>query len=108
MTMSPHPRLVSATLNEEIAAKIAGQFAALSDPSRVRILASLLDGERRVSAIVEVVNLSQPVVSHHLGLLRQWRLVRARKEGSQVFYSLHDDHILDLLRRSLDHVQHAD
>jgi DNA-binding transcriptional ArsR family regulator len=106
--MSPHVRLFPAALNEETATKIAGQFAALSDPSRVRILASLLEGERRVSAIVELVNLSQPVVSHHLSLLRQWRLVRARKEGSQVFYSLHDDHILDLLLRSLDHVQHED
>jgi DNA-binding transcriptional ArsR family regulator len=106
--MSLHTQLVSSALNEEIAAKIAGQFAALSDPSRVRILASLLDGERRVSAIVDLVNLSQPVVSHHLSLLRQLRLVRARKDGAQVFYSLHDDHIQDLLQRSLDHVQHED
>jgi DNA-binding transcriptional ArsR family regulator len=106
--MSSQVKYISPALDEEIATKIAGQFAALSDPSRVRILASLLEGERRVSAIVELVNLSQPVVSHHLSLLRQWRLVRARKEGSQVFYSLHDDHIVDLLRRSLDHVQHAD
>jgi DNA-binding transcriptional ArsR family regulator len=106
--MPPLAKLASPALDEEVAAKIAGQFAALSDPSRVRILASLLEGERRVSAIVELVNLSQPVVSHHLGLLRQWRLVRARKEGSQVFYCLHDDHIRDLLQRSLDHVLHAD
>jgi len=106
--MTPHARLASAALNEEVATKIAQQFAALSDPSRVRILASLLDGERRVSAIVETVNLSQPVVSHHLSLLRQLRLVRARKEGAQVFYCLHDEHILDLLQRSLDHVQHED
>ncbi len=106
--MPPYAKIVSSALNETIAAKIAQQFAALSDPSRVRILASLLAGERRVSAIVETVNLSQPVVSHHLSVLRQLRLVRARKEGTQVFYSLHDDHILDLLRRSLDHVQHED
>jgi ArsR family transcriptional regulator, zinc-responsive transcriptional repressor len=106
--MTPYAKPVPFVMNEDLAAKIAGQFAALSDPSRVRILASLLEGERRVSAIVEAVNLSQPTVSHHLSLLRQWRLVRARKEGSQVFYSLHDEHILDLLRRSLDHVQHAD
>jgi ArsR family transcriptional regulator, zinc-responsive transcriptional repressor len=106
--VSSHTKSTALALNEEIAAKIAGQFAALSDPSRVRILACLLEGERRVSAIVEIVNLSQPVVSHHLSLLRQWRLVRARKEGSQVFYCLHDEHIVDLLRRSLDHVQHDD
>ena len=106
--MTPHAKIASTALNGTMAAKIAEQFAALSDPSRVRILVSLLEGERRVSAIVEMVHLSQPVVSHHLGLLRQLRLVRTRKEGTQVFYSLHDNHILDLLRRSLDHAQHED
>ena len=106
--MTPHTKVIPSALDETIAAKIAGQFAVLSDPTRVRILVSLLEGERRVSAIVGLGNLSQPAVSHHLRLLRQWRLVRARKAGSQVFYSLHDDHILDLLLRSLDHVQHED
>ena len=102
------PKSPPRVLDEDMAAKIANQFAALSDTSRVRILVTLLDGEKRVSAIVELVDLSQPVVSHHLSVLRQSRLVRARKEGAQVFYSLHDDHIVDLLRRSLDHVQHED
>ncbi len=106
--MRSHPIPVTAALDQSIAAKIADQFAALSDSSRVRIVAALLNGELRVSAIVDLVGLSQPVVSHHLRILRQLRLVRARKEGTQVFYCLHDEHIVDLLRRSLDHVQHED
>jgi ArsR family transcriptional regulator, lead/cadmium/zinc/bismuth-responsive transcriptional repressor len=106
--MRPHTLPISAALDEQVAAKMADQFAALSDTSRVRIVATLLNGEQRVSAIVAQVGLSQPVVSHHLRVLRQLRLVRTRKEGAQVFYSLHDDHIVDLFRRSLDHVQHED
>ncbi len=101
-------KIVAPLCDEETAAKIADQFAALSEPSRVRIVAALLEGEKRVGAVVEEVGLSQPVVSHHLRLLRQLRLVRARREGAQVFYSLHDDHIADLFRRSLEHAQHED
>lgn len=106
--MPPHAKTSLPVLDDDTASKIADQFAALSETSRVRIIAALLEGERRVSAIVEQVGLSQPVVSHHLRLLRQLRLVRARKEGAQVFYSLHDDHIADLFRRSLEHVLHED
>jgi DNA-binding transcriptional ArsR family regulator len=76
--MRTRPSSTSPALDEHVAAQIADQFAALSDTSRVRIVAALLDGEQRVSAIVAQVGLSQPVVSHHLRVLRQLRLVRAR------------------------------
>jgi ArsR family transcriptional regulator len=63
-------------------------FKTLSDPNRVKILQALRDREKCVSEIVEEVGLKQPVVSHHLGVLRRLGLVNARKNGKQVHYSL--------------------
>ncbi|MEJ2353069.1 MAG: metalloregulator ArsR/SmtB family transcription factor [Anaerolineales bacterium] len=94
-------------LDEQTAIRLADLFGALSDPSRVRIIAELTQGEKNVSAIAEAVGLSDSAVSHQLRGLRQMRLVRARKEGRQVFYSMDDEHIADLYTRGLDHVQHG-
>ncbi len=94
-------------LDEELAARVAELFGALSDTSRVRIISALLGGERNVGALAETVGISESAVSHHLRSLRQMRLVRARKSGREVYYSLDDDHIADLYRRGLDHVQHG-
>jgi DNA-binding transcriptional ArsR family regulator len=94
-------------LDEQTAIRLAELFGALSDPSRVRIIAELTQGEKNVSAIAEAVGLSDSAVSHQLRGLRQMRLVRARKEGRQVFYSMDDEHIADLYARGLDHIQHG-
>ncbi|MEJ2304930.1 MAG: metalloregulator ArsR/SmtB family transcription factor [Anaerolineales bacterium] len=94
-------------LDEQTAIRLADLFGALSDPSRVRIIAELTQGEKNVSAIAEAVGLSDSAVSHQLRGLRQMRLVRARKEGRQVFYSMDDEHIADLYARGLDHIQHG-
>jgi DNA-binding transcriptional ArsR family regulator len=94
-------------LDEQTAIRLADLFGALSDPSRVRIIAELTRGEKNVSAIAEAVGLSDSAVSHQLRGLRQMRLVRTRKQGRQVFYSLDDEHIADLYARGLDHVQHG-
>jgi DNA-binding transcriptional ArsR family regulator len=94
-------------LDEQTAIRLADLFGALSDPSRVRIIAELTQGEKNVSAIAEAVGLSDSAVSHQLRGLRQMRLVRARKEGRQVYYSMDDEHIADLYARGLDHIQHG-
>ena len=94
-------------LDERTAAQVAELFRALSDASRVRIISALAGCEMNVSALAETVGVSESAVSHHMRGLRQMRLVRARKEGRQVFYCLDDDHIADLYRRGLDHVQHG-
>lgn len=93
-------------LDERTSQDIADLFNSLSDPSRVRIIAALLEGERNISAIVEAVGLSQSAVSHQMRTLRQMRIVRARKEGRQVFYCLDDEHIADLFRQGLEHARH--
>lgn len=94
-------------LDEPTAARLAELFGALSDPSRVRIISALSGGELHVGALAQLVGLSESNVSHHLRGLRHMRLVRARREGRYVFYALDDDHIAELFRCGLDHVQHG-
>lgn len=87
--------------------RVAELFRALGDASRVRIVAALADGEQNVGALAEIAGISESGVSHHLRGLRQLRLVRARRDGRQVFYALDDAHVLALFREGLDHVAHG-
>ncbi|MBN1668745.1 MAG: helix-turn-helix transcriptional regulator [Anaerolineales bacterium] len=86
---------------------LADLFAALGDPSRIKILAVLLDYEINVGDLAAAVGMSHSAVSHQLRTLRQLRIVRARKEGREVYYCLDDEHIADLYQRGLAHVQHG-
>ena len=94
-------------LSEELAAQVAELFSALSDTSRVRIIATLAEGEMNVGALAESIGISESAVSHHMRHLRQMRLVRTRKAGRYVFYALDDDHINDLFRCGMEHVLHG-
>jgi ArsR family transcriptional regulator, lead/cadmium/zinc/bismuth-responsive transcriptional repressor len=88
----------------EHAYRLAETFAALSDPTRVRLISALLPGELCVCDLSAVLGMSQSAVSHQLRTLRTLRLVRARKEGRIVYYTLDDEHIRDLFQRGLDHI----
>ncbi|NOH02140.1 MAG: helix-turn-helix transcriptional regulator [Chloroflexi bacterium] len=79
----------------------------MSDASRSRIIALLMDGEMSVRAIADGLGMTESAVSHQLRGLRQMHLVRARKAGRQVFYALDDDHVSRLFTLGLDHVQHG-
>jgi ArsR family transcriptional regulator len=68
---------------------------ALADDTRQQILVMLLDGEKCVSDIVEAFNMSQPTISHHLGVLKQFKLVTSRKEGKLVFYDINRDNLVE-------------
>ncbi|HNF94543.1 MAG TPA: metalloregulator ArsR/SmtB family transcription factor [Anaerolineales bacterium] len=94
-------------LPELKAIKLAELFSSLSDASRIRIIASLLDGEMSVRVLAEGLGMTESAVSHQLRGLRQMHLVRARKSGRQVFYSIDDDHVARLFTLGLDHVQHG-
>ncbi len=84
---------------------LADTFRVLGDPTRVRILDALSGGELCVCDIASLVGISESAVSHQLRLLRGMRLVRPRREGRQVFYALDDDHIIELLKQALTHVE---
>ena len=94
--------LSSATVEE-----IAATFSVLGDPTRIRILDALSAGELCVCDIAALAGISESAVSHQLRLLRGMRLVRPRRAGRQVFYSLDDQHIVELLRLAVTHVQES-
>jgi ArsR family transcriptional regulator, lead/cadmium/zinc/bismuth-responsive transcriptional repressor len=86
-------------------AALAETFRALGDPTRVRILDALAAGELCVCDIATLAGISESAVSHQLRLLRGMRLVRPRRAGRQVFYSVDDHHIIELLKQALTHVE---
>ncbi len=94
-------------LTELKAIQLAELFSALSDASRVRIISLLIEGEMSVSALAAGLKMTESAVSHQMRGLRQMHLVRARKTGRQVFYSLDDDHVARLFSLGLDHIQHG-
>ncbi|MCP4542315.1 MAG: winged helix-turn-helix transcriptional regulator [Chloroflexi bacterium] len=68
---------------------------ALADDTRQQILEMLMEGEKCVSDIVDAFSMSQPSISHHLSVLKQFNLVANRKEGKQVFYSINRDSVVE-------------
>jgi ArsR family transcriptional regulator len=84
---------------------LADTFRVLGDPTRVRILDALRDGELCVNDLAARIGLSESAVSHQLRLLRTMRLVRARRDGRLAFYAVDDQHILELLAQASTHVQ---
>jgi DNA-binding transcriptional ArsR family regulator len=82
--MSDRRKLTS----EQDLEQLTNVFKLLSDRTRLHILILLSDGERNVSSLCDELNLPQPTVSHHLGLLRTSNLIENRRAGKQVFYSL--------------------
>ena len=87
------------------AADLAELFGILGDPTRVRLIGALAGGELCVCDLATLVGLSESAVSHQLRLLRSLRLVRARRDGRLVLYSLADRHILELFDQGRRHVQ---
>jgi DNA-binding transcriptional ArsR family regulator len=92
--------------DEIIFEEMAELFGAFSDPSRLRIISILTEGEMNVNSIAEAVGLTESATSHQLRTLRQLRLVRKHKEGRQVFYSLDDEHIKGLYQFGFEHILH--
>jgi ArsR family transcriptional regulator, nickel/cobalt-responsive transcriptional repressor len=84
----------------------AESVQALSTPSRLRILARLHAGPASVSEIARAVEMEGSAVSHQLRLLRHLGLVAGRREGRNVVYALHDDHVGQLLDEAIAHVEH--
>ncbi|MFI3115962.1 MAG: metalloregulator ArsR/SmtB family transcription factor [Clostridia bacterium] len=79
-------------------------FKILSDDTRLKILFVLREGEHCVFHISEKVSMKQSSVSHQLKTLRQYKVVKVRREGRQAFYSLTDEHIFQLLDIGLTHI----
>ncbi len=90
----------------ETASLLAATFQALADPSRVRLISALNQTELCVLDLAAVLGMSQSAVSHQLQMLRNLHIVKGRRSGREVFYSLDDDHIRDLFEFGLRHILH--
>lgn len=91
-------------LEGSVVCRLSEFFKVFSDATRIQMLYVLSLEELCVCDITEVLNMTQSAVSHQLKILRQERLVKYRRDGKTVFYSLDDDHIRQLLNQGLDHI----
>ena len=94
-----------AILQDESIWSLTETFKVLSDPTRLRIVLALLKEELCVFDIAELVGISESAVSHQMRMLKTLRLVKQRKDGKMVFYSLEDEHIEDLIRVATRHIE---
>ncbi|WP_261806701.1 ArsR/SmtB family transcription factor [Lapidilactobacillus luobeiensis] len=96
---------VTATLPPtETMTQISELFKILGDPTRAKILYALFESELRVYDIVAVLALSQSSVSHQLRLLKQAKLVKFRKSGKEIYYSLADAHVMTIFKQVIEHI----
>lgn len=90
--------------DEEMLYDLADLFKVFSDTTRIKILFALMAEDLSVGDIAEAVNTSQSAVSHQLRILKQARLVKFRRDGKQVIYSLADDHVYTMLSQGMTHI----
>lgn len=90
--------------NREEIQELSNMFKIFADDTRLRIICSILNTELCVCDLCELLNLNQSTVSHQLQILRNAKLVKYRREGKQIFYSLQDEHIERIISTSLEHI----
>lgn len=90
--------------DEDILEDLAALFKVFGDPTRVKILYVLFQSELCVCDLAEVLQMSQSAISHQLRILKQMKLVKNRREGKTVFYSLADDHIQTIMNQGMEHI----
>jgi len=93
-------------LDRRLAGQVAETMQALATPSRLRILARLYEGPASVGEICEAVEMDGSAVSHQLRILRHLGLVVGERDGRRVHYSLHDEHVGQLMEQAMSHVEH--
>ncbi len=96
--------LITRIPDEEVLYDIAELFKVFADSTRVRILYALIESELCVCDISALLNMSQSAISHQLRVLKQSRLVKYRRSGKTIYYSLCDDHIKTMLDMGMEHV----
>ena len=90
---------------EEILYDLAELFKIFGDSTRIKILYVLFESEMCVFDISQLLNMSMSAISHQLRILKQNRLVKSRREGKAVFYSLADGHVRTIINQGLEHIQ---
>ena len=107
-TEQSNPDIVKAVAeklpDEELLYDVAELFKVFGDSTRVRIICALFESEMCVCDIAGVLNMTQSAISHQLRVLKQARLVKYRREGKTVFYSLADKHIQTIFDQAFEHI----
>lgn len=107
----PHPHTINCALDmmpsDTEINRLSDTFKIFGDNTRLRIIYALYMGEMCVCDISESLKISQSAVSHQLRLLRNANLVKTRREGKSIFYSLDDDHIYSIMNQGLAHIRHT-
>lgn len=86
--------------------EMAAFYKVIGDKTRVKILYVLVDGELCVQEIAEKLDMTHSAISHQLSKLRKYRLIKSRREGKEMYYSLDDEHVLLIFKLTLQHLQH--
>lgn len=107
MAVALEQRRKERVIDGPTAIRLAQTFKALSDPTRVRIISALSHNELCVHELCTLLGMSQSAISHQLRTLREMALVKYRKEGRHVYYTLDDEHIHALFHQGLEHVEHG-
>lgn len=94
-------------MNKQKQERIAELFKGFADVTRIQILMLLLDGEMCVGDIAQAVELTQSAISHQLRLLKQMHLIKYRRDGKNILYSLADDHVQTIIQMGLEHINHV-
>lgn len=94
----------AATPDENTLIDLAELFKIFGDSTRIKILFTLLQGERPVNEIAAALNMSQSAISHQLRILKTSRLIKAERDGKLSIYSLADTHVKSILSQGLEHV----
>ncbi|WP_040194384.1 ArsR/SmtB family transcription factor [Clostridium culturomicium] len=97
-------KLKGKELNEDKVNELANLFKCMGDPTRVKILNILMNTEACVCDIAVLTNMTHSAISHQLRVLKMSRLVKMRKSGKVVFYSLDDDHVKEIFNKGLNHI----
>lgn len=100
--------MVEEAYTEKAVFDLAELFKIFGDPTRVKILYAMLDTERCVNDIAGRLNMSQSSVSHQLRILKTAKLVKSRREGKSIFYSLDDEHVRSILSMGMEHIMEGE
>lgn len=95
-------------LNDDLIFTLSEFYKNMSDPTRMKIIYALTIGELCVQDIANIVNMSQTAVSYQLRILRGARLVKFRREGKMIFYSIEDEHVSLIIKTAIEHLSHED
>ena len=90
---------------DELLCDLSDLFKLFGDTTRIKILFSLFESEMCVCAIAELLGMTQSAISHQLRILKQSQLVKSRRDGKSVFYSLADDHVYRIINQGFEHIK---